>query len=101
VPAHELAQTKRKAVHPQVAFGLVRQVCGGTELGSPDCPCCGGELDLSQPGMDDWDELIGRCCDCRRLALVLPLAGSLRWFALKLPSREEAISEALAMLRRN
>jgi hypothetical protein len=64
----------------------------------PECPLCGGELDLSQPAAEDSDQLVGHCVECHRLALVLT-AEDARRFALALPSREEALAEVLALLR--
>jgi hypothetical protein len=66
-------------------------VAGGDE---PECPVCGGFLELSQPAPNgDPSELIGACVDCERLSFLVELGGPLTVVVL-LPTRDELASAA-------
>lgn len=90
---------RTSTTYPPLAIALTGVLSANDDDAMPECPSCGGELDLSQPDADDSEALIGRCVDCDRLSLVLRSADGPLRFALRLPSRAEAVAEALALLR--
>ena len=94
-----LAHPHRIVISPSVSLGGRGPIAQSVDGETPDCPTCGGELDLSQPGIEDELQLVGCCVECHRLSLVLADELS-RQFALALPSREEALAEILARTSR-
>lgn len=50
-----------------------------------ECPCCGGDLNLSQPDEDRDELLLGVCCGCHRWILIDGQAESVT--LLELPAR--------------
>jgi hypothetical protein len=65
----------------------------------PECPSCGGELGMWPTSIDDHTQLTGRCLECDRCALVLDREEGCGRIAMAMPSRPEALAEALAFFR--
>lgn len=65
-------ETHLRTVFPPLKVELVGEITA-TGDGPPDCPVCGGHLDLCQPDADDGgaSQLVGACVDCDRLSLVI------------------------------
>jgi hypothetical protein len=78
----------RLAIRLSPWFGGRGPISESVDGENPDCPSCGGELDLSQPSFGDGAQLVGCCLECDRLCLVLSSEDS----------RQFALAEVLALL---
>jgi hypothetical protein len=77
-------RTKLPSLHVELTGHIT-----ATGAGPPDCPRCGGELDLCQPDSSDHTgaHLVGACLDCGRLSYLVG-AGELT-VAWPLPTSDE------------
>lgn len=82
------SDARAKTNFPRLRAELVGHITA-TGDGPPDCPRCGGALDLSQPDSSDSTgaHLAGACCDCGTVSWLVGM-GELT-VAYPLPTSEE------------
>lgn len=81
-PTRERTRFELPPINVQISC---RFIATGGE--APDCPACGGYLELTQPGPDPT-LLVGSCMVCERVTFVGD-AGSRTPFLMLVPSRDE------------
>jgi hypothetical protein len=91
------SKSRRQTNFPRIQVDLVGHITA-TGAGPPECPACGGDLDLSQPDMNDRTgaHLAGACVDCGRVSWLVGM-GELT-IAWPLPNSDEMSPEVFRAL---